>query len=81
MSKIPGYLTIGEAAKRLDVSHSQAARYVRTKILAAEDLGNQYLIPEEAVAEFQRPEKGNPSFRTNKNPAIQAAKKKNRKSS
>ena len=81
MSKIPGFLTIQEAADRLKVSHSQAARYVRSELLKAKDLGNQYLIPEQAVADFQRPEKGNPAFRTINNPAIQAAKKKNRKSS
>lgn len=81
MSQIPGFYTLGEAANHLNVSHSQAARYVRNRMIEYREVGNQYLIPVEAVEEFKKPERGNPAFRTNKNPAIQAAKKKNRKSS
>jgi excisionase family DNA binding protein len=81
MSQIPGFFTLSEAAGELGVSHSQAARYVRSGILKSKDLGNQYLIPEEAVKNFVAPKRGNPQFRTNKNPAIQAAKKKSRNNS
>jgi excisionase family DNA binding protein len=81
MSQIPGFYTLGEAARQIGVSHSQAARYVRGGLLKYRQVGNQYLIPVEETAAFDRPDKGNPLFRTNKNPAIKASKKKNRKSS
>ncbi len=81
MSQIPGFLTLAEAAKIIGVSHAQASRYVHDDLLEHAEVGNQYLIPEEAAKNFERPAKGNPAFRTNKNPAIQASKKKSRKKS
>jgi excisionase family DNA binding protein len=80
MSQIPGYLTLAEAARVIGVSHAQASRYVGDGALPHAQVGSQYLIPEEAARSFERPPRGNPAFRTNKNPAIQAAKKKKRKS-
>ncbi len=80
MSQIPGYLTLEEAADVIGVSHAQASRYVADDILEHSKVGSQYLIPEDAAKNFVRPQRGNPAFRTNKNPAIQAAKHKKRKS-
>lgn len=79
MSLIPGFLTLAEAAKAIGVSHAQASRYVRDAILEHKDLGNQYLIPESAVENFERPLRGNPQFRTKKNPAIRANQEKRRR--
>lgn len=80
MSQIPGYLTLTEAANVIGVSHAQASRYIKAKILSFVPVGNQKLVPEKAARSFERPERGNPAFKTSKNPAIQAAKRKKRKS-
>lgn len=81
MSQIPGYLTLAEAAQVIGVSHAQASRYVKDDLLEHAEIGSQYLIPEAAAKNFERPARGNPAFKTNKNPAIQASRKKRRKSS
>lgn len=81
MSQIPGYVTLAEAAKEIRVSHVQVTRYVHDGLIEFVKVGNQYLIPEAAVEKFERPARGNPAFKTNKNPAIQASRKKRRKNS
>jgi len=80
MSQIPGFLTMIEAAQAIGVSKAQVSRYIKNNNLDHAEVGNQYLIPEEAVKTFERPERGNPAFLTNKNPAIQASRKKKAKS-
>ena len=61
MSAIPGYITIHEFAARLNIQHSMAARYVREGRITAVTIGNQKLIPIEAVATFERRRPGRPA--------------------
>lgn len=68
MSKIPGYVTVQEIATALEVSHSQAARYVRTKkFKRVLKVGNQSLIPRAELERFEKPLPGNPNWRRRKN--------------
>lgn len=62
MAKIPGYLTIAEAAAKIGVSHSTTARYIRKGELAAIDLGGQKLVAESAAKGFVKPLRGNPNL-------------------
>jgi len=80
MSQIPGYLTLREAATKIGVSKEQVSRYIKNERLTHVAVGNQYLVPESDVKKFERPDRGNPAFLTEKNPAILAQKKKKRKS-
>lgn len=67
MPKIPGYLTIHEVAKALDVSHSAAARYIRRKLLKGViDIGGQRLVPQKSLDGFKKPEPGNPNWKRRK---------------
>lgn len=61
MSAIPGYLTMQEAAERLGIVHSGVARYVRQGKLPCAKVGQQKLIPERAVAEFEPRPVGRPA--------------------
>ena len=63
VAAIAGYYTVQEAADLIGVSHAQACRYVREGRLPAIKLGNQSLIEQRAVHEFERPPRGNPEFR------------------
>lgn len=63
MARVPGYYTIDEAKEVLEVSHSQVTRYIKDGLLKAIDLGHQKLIEQEAVHNFKRPLRGNPTFR------------------
>jgi len=63
MSQIPGFMTPGEAADAIGVSHAQVTRYVKDGLLKAERIGRQMLIPEDEVTGFERPPRGNPQFR------------------
>ena len=58
----PGYFTVYEVAEKLGVSHSQVTRYVRAELLPSERLGNQILIPRQALKGFERPKRGNPNL-------------------
>jgi excisionase family DNA binding protein len=60
VSAISGLMTLSEAAKALNVSHSLVARYVRENRLPAIDLGCQKLVPEAAVKAFDRRPPGRP---------------------
>jgi excisionase family DNA binding protein len=65
MSLVPNHLTTTEAAVILACDTSTVCRYVRKRLLPHKRLGNNILIPEKAVAEFEKPLPGNPHFRRN----------------
>ena len=60
MSQIPGFLTMHEAAERLGIVHSGVARYVRLGKLSAVTVGQQKLIPEQALEQFHPKPAGRP---------------------
>lgn len=62
-STITGYYTIKEAAEVIGVSSSQVNRYIIDGTLKAIDLGKQWILEQSAVHNFQRPPRGNPTFR------------------
>lgn len=62
MSTLPGIVTVYEAAEMLEVSHAQAARYVRGGSLPATKIGNQWVIKEQDVKNFKKPAVGNPKW-------------------
>lgn len=61
VSAIPGYLTMQEAAERLGIVHSGVARYVRKGRLPCAQIGQQKLIPEKAISDFERRPVGRPA--------------------
>ena len=61
MSAIPGYLTMHEVAERLGIVHSGVARYVRLGKLPSIVIGQQKLIPAEAIEKFEPRPVGRPS--------------------
>lgn len=63
MSLVPHHLTTFEAASILKCGHSTICRYVRQNKLPHKKLGNNILIPEQAVRKFERPAPGNPQFK------------------
>lgn len=70
MPRIPGYLTIHELAKALDVSHSAAARYIRRKLIkGVVNIGGQRLVPCKSLDKFEKPKLGNPNWRRRKRKA------------
>lgn len=60
--EVPGYVTVRQAAKTLDVSHSQVTRYIKKGLLPSVPAGNQKLIPAAKVKRFKKPPVGNPNF-------------------
>lgn len=66
MATIPGFFTVQEAARLIGVSSAQVNKYIRDGKLKARDLGKQWLIPQDAVNAFERPPRGNPTFRRKK---------------
>lgn len=72
---LKGYLSIEEAAERLGLSYSQTWRYAVLGKLAAKNTPMGYAIRESSVKNFKPNPKGNPDFKTNKNPAIVKMKK------
>jgi excisionase family DNA binding protein len=67
MSILPGFLELHEVAKRLHVSHSMAARYVRDGRIKSVEVGNVKLVPKNALEGFKKKPRGNPNF-TKKKP-------------
>lgn len=63
MATIPGYYTLKEAAEIIGVSKAQVSRYIAEGLLPHTDLGQQFLIEQQAVHNFERPLRGNPQFR------------------
>ena len=61
---IPGYVSVKEAAKLLDVSVSRMYEYVRERRLPLHKAGKTYMIPIESIRDF-RP---NPTGRTRTKP-------------
>ena len=61
MSALPGYLTMHEVAERLGSVHSGVARYVRMGKLPSVVVGQQKLIPAEAIEAFEKQPVGRPS--------------------
>lgn len=66
---LPGYLSVREAAAKLGLSHSQCWRYVTDGVIPSKDTAFGYAILEADLANFERLPKGNPAFRTKRNPA------------
>jgi len=66
---LPGYVTIHDAAQQQGLSDSQMWRYVACGHLPAKNTPYGYAIREEDLKEFKPFPKGNPDFRTRKNPA------------
>lgn len=66
MSTLPGFLTVHEAAAAIGVSHSQVTRYLHQKRIEALKIGQQFLIPENALKSFERPKMGNPNLNANR---------------
>jgi excisionase family DNA binding protein len=66
VSAIPGYLTMREAAQRLQVSYAQCARYVENGLLNSVTIGSQKLVFASSIEGFKRPPRGNPDFRKRK---------------
>lgn len=63
MSAIAGYLTVKEAASRLNVSEASVQGYIAgygLSTLPAVRIGNNWLIKEEDLQQFERQPKGNP---------------------
>lgn len=61
-TKIPGYITLDEAAAIIDVSHSQVWRYIDAGLLNAVKIGNTHLVKKRDAQNFERPPRGNPAF-------------------
>ena len=61
MSAIPGFLTMHEVAERLGIVHSGVARYVRIGKLPSVVIGQQKLIPEKALENFDKKPVGRPA--------------------
>lgn len=66
MSAFAGYVTPREAAVLINKSHGQVCRYVRMALLPAKRVGQNILIPEKALKDFDPPPPGNPNFQKKK---------------
>lgn len=77
---LPGYLSIKEFAEEVGLSASQIWRYVTDDILPHRDTPIGYAIHESQLETFQPMPKGNPAFRTKRNPAKLASKKARKES-
>ena len=60
--KIPGYCTVPEAAKRLDLDISMVRRYCQLGRITAAKMGGAWLIWEEDLETFERRPPGNPNW-------------------
>lgn len=67
VSAIPGYLTMTEVAERLGIVHSGVARYVRIGKLPSVVVGQQKLIPEQALDKFRPRPVGRPAKNSESN--------------
>jgi excisionase family DNA binding protein len=66
MSALKDYLTMAEAAARLEMSYEQLTRYVVNGKIAHVQIGHQKLIHVSALENFIRTPRGNPAFQQKK---------------
>lgn len=76
---LPGHLSIEEAATKLGLSYTQVWRYVVSGELVSIETPIGYAIKQADIDSFQPHPRGNPAFRTNKNPAIVKMKQEEKK--
>ena len=62
-NRIPGYISLQEAAAIIGVSHSQVWRYIDKGLLNSLEIGGTHLVKRKDVCGFKRPPRGNPAFR------------------
>ena len=56
--RIPGYISLTEAAEIIGVSHSQVWRYIANDLLDAIEIGGTYLVKTADARKFKRPKPG-----------------------
>jgi excisionase family DNA binding protein len=61
-SRIPGYVTVAEAAEKLKLDISMVRRYCQDGRLVCAKMGGNWLIWEEDLEAFERQPPGNPNW-------------------
>jgi hypothetical protein len=71
MNAIAGWITVVEAAQRLDAAPVTVGRWCRAGLLEARRINaRMWMIKESCLKHFQRPQVGNPGFRDERNPRV-----------